>query len=189
MAETHPSRHTLVRFMSADLDRPDAVEVLRHLARGCSGCQATTAELWRPAAAPVVSHRSATPHIDNYDAAIERALGRALDLTDRLQTEENGTQLLADELATHPLPRQLTLVQNSARFWTHSLCEWLLAKGFAVRYDQPRLTLHLAQLAVEIGERLDPRVYGALAWLIWATLSGWSATCRSRIAHWRPPSA
>ncbi len=38
--------------------------------------------------------------------------------------------------------------------------EALLARSWAVRFDNPREMCHLARVAVDVAERLDPEVHG-----------------------------
>lgn len=49
MAEgEHPSRETLRRMLSRDVDDPEAVAVFAHLLAGCRGCSAELAEIFQP---------------------------------------------------------------------------------------------------------------------------------------------
>jgi tetratricopeptide (TPR) repeat protein len=65
-------------------------------------------------------------------------------------------------------------------FWTWGLCEALLATSWDLRESDPAGMLHLAELAVEASERLDPAVCGteALADLRAQAWAGLANACR-----------
>jgi tetratricopeptide (TPR) repeat protein len=107
-----------------------------------------------------------------YDAAFERAAKRvSQQLRSLLQEEERAEPLLV-ELLQEPTSRREELVRTDERFHCLRLCELLKVRARNLWSEDPAAVTGLANLAVQIAERLSPARYGeklvedarALAW-------------------------
>lgn len=114
----------------------------------------------------VESHRS------EYDAAFEHATKRASQrLAGILEETEEAGELLVD-LLRKPAAERKELVRTEERFHRLKVCELLENELRDLWSDDPASVVELAELAVQIAERLDPDRYGeklvedarAMAW-------------------------
>jgi tetratricopeptide (TPR) repeat protein len=102
----------------------------------------------QPAAEPLGTAANALlEHIREREKAIERERAEAASLFEELQAQEQAHRML--------------IVRNSDRFLTWGLAELLIDESFSHRFSDCDLTSDLADLGVEVAERLDPVVYGA----------------------------
>lgn len=153
----HVTPDELWDALGSGLPPKRAQEAVRHLLRGCPECQTTIgAELFPPRA----SHADRLPPA--LDAAYETALERVGDLAchiDRLPSDEREAFR-----KTHSLLRAgksfLSLAGQGVRVDSLGVCEALLARSWAVRFDNPQQMCHLASVAANVAEELDPEVYG-----------------------------
>jgi len=81
--------------------------------------------------------------------------------TVRIDQERADATALWMKLEAHPHARRKVLVANSRKYQTWSLCDLLLHRTFELGFSDPPAALSLAELAVDVAERLDPDVYGA----------------------------
>ena len=96
----------------------------------------------------------------DYDTPIGRACARVLDWQRQRERERKAAGAKIVELL---YGRQLSgepRLPDDPGFWTWGLCEVLLEKSWSLRYDDPKEMLHLAELARETADRLDPEMYG-----------------------------
>jgi tetratricopeptide (TPR) repeat protein len=102
----------------------------------------------------VESHRS------EYDTAFERAATRARQrLISVLREADEAVELLV-ELLHAPAAQRKELVRTDDRFQRLKICELLESELRDLWSDDPALVVELAELAVQIAERLDPERYG-----------------------------
>lgn len=180
--DDHPSVEEWERFVFEELTSDEYREVILHLLSGCEECRALVRELWDvdfvedgeewggAGEAAELSPLAESSRFD-YSGALDRLIGRALELQGRLEEERAKAPTLADELARHPKGRRRLLIANSSRFASWGLCELFLERSFEARFDDPAESEALAELAVEIADRLSPEVYGRLSV---ADLRAWS---------------
>jgi tetratricopeptide (TPR) repeat protein len=90
-------------------------------------------------------------------------MGAALALAEQLELERSQCESLAVELEQHPQARRLTIVANSPRFANWGLCEYLIERSRAARFDNGQRTLDYAELALKVSQRLDAQRYGRVA--------------------------
>lgn len=95
-----------------------------------------------------------------YDQVFARVFDRISRLERTFERERQEAPGLVERLRPHPLPRQLLVVHNVARYHTAGLCEELLERSWTVRFDEPTRTRDLAELAVAVADSLDCENYG-----------------------------
>jgi tetratricopeptide (TPR) repeat protein len=107
-----------------------------------------------------------------YDIPFDRTLVRVGGSVQRVLWESAEASALFRELLREPFERRMELIRNEPRFRLVKLCQRLEAESRDAWATDPARAVELAELAVEIAERLDARVYGdsltedtrALAW-------------------------
>jgi tetratricopeptide (TPR) repeat protein len=169
MAENHPARPVLERFVLGHLPAAEMRQVSQHLLAGCTQCRQVTAALWerggggaaagpRPSA-PVPSVEDAEDAADRgaCDEAIDRIFRVILARESEVARERAQGRELFEELARHPPARQLLMVTNSARFRSRMLCEILLEQAHEAGFREPAKAIEMARLGVAIADRLAER--------------------------------
>lgn len=96
----------------------------------------------------------------DYDTPIGRACARAIDWQRRRDREREEAKKKIVELLYGVRLSGEPRLPDAPGFWTWGLCEVLLEKSWSLRYDDPQEMLHLAELAREAADRLDPEAYG-----------------------------
>lgn len=149
----HPPRTWLTGFLQGRLTERSARAVVLHLIRGCSRCRERMAVLvdtiFRPGRA------SGPPEEEpRYDAAVSRAYEYVLERQRQREQERQEADLKIARLLCGPSPL------DGTGFWTWGLCEVLLERSWKLRHDDPDGMLHLASLACEAADHLDPAVHG-----------------------------
>jgi len=107
-----------------------------------------------------------------FDAAFDRVAARLGGHLDRVLRETAEASNLLEELLLLPQERRRERVRSEPRFRLLKLCGRLEAASRAAWGEDPAAAVEMAELAVEVAERLDPGVYGktlvrdacALAW-------------------------
>lgn len=153
--------------MLGKLPRLESANVVRHLLAGCVQCQVFTNQSWarmEHALSRVVPCEQADEETSSsirYESTLARVLTLAEEKSRLLADERMAAPFLCAELLSHPSKRQVTLVLNSRRFQTWSVCEMVLDESFERRFDDPRKGLGLAKVALELASTLDTEKYGA----------------------------
>ncbi len=155
----HPSREELLAVCQGGLSPERSREVFVHLLSPCASCLAEAVSAPSPISGLALTRPELTPEEDAaYDAAIERATGKALRHARILAREEREARKALALLegggvkALERLPRSLG---PYARVRAYLMRSWQL------RHDDPQTMVHLAWMAAQMSERLDPRQYGA----------------------------
>jgi tetratricopeptide (TPR) repeat protein len=158
MAEEHPSREILERFLLAQLPASETRRVLRHLLAGCSRCQEAASRLWELSSEVEAQTlpRAASSLDAAYDEVLDRVFKRVEAKEVALERERAQASVVCGELLRHPPMRQHLLVNNSARFRSRAICEHLLEQSQEAGFQVPARALELAEVAVDVGERLEP---------------------------------
>lgn len=107
-----------------------------------------------------------------YGAAFDRVAARLGEHVDRVLRESREASVLLAELLLQPGERRRERVRSEPRLWLLKLCERLEGLSRKAWAEQPAAAVEMAELAVDVAERLDPRRYGealvedarALAW-------------------------
>lgn len=107
-----------------------------------------------------------------FDAAFDRVAARLGEHVDRVLRETGEASLLLGELLSLPPEQRRERVRREPRFRLLKLCGRLEAASRAAWGDDPAAAVEMAELAVEVAERLDSGIYGealvrdarALAW-------------------------
>ena len=150
----HPSSKALEAFLLGELGAREAKAVVIHLLGGCLRCQSLMAPLaramFRPGRAEEDRERE-----KEYDGVLAAASAAVLErhrqlVHERAESESKVARLLYGVPPVDP------------EFWTLAVCETLLEKILGLRHRDPKGMLHLARLATEAAQRLNPGRYGAL---------------------------
>lgn len=143
----HPTPEELEDFARGKLDRKHAAAVMRHLLRGCRTCRP---ELDEPLGL-------ATPSIEDYDAAIDRAFAVARELHRKREMERRGVQRIVERLEREG---EECLGSLSPADFGPILVEALLERSWALRHESPARMRDLAHLAQIAASRLSFARYG-----------------------------
>jgi tetratricopeptide (TPR) repeat protein len=156
----HYSPEEIEEGLSGRLPAERSKEILRHLLRGCPECQAAIRQERLSLMAPRVSTLSPA-----LSAAYDTTLNRAEDFARRAASLPPGERKrFRKALALLQTGNGVLAVTETGDMTLTGLgvYEALLARSWAVRYDNPKEMCNLAQAAVEISHRLDPETYGTL---------------------------
>jgi tetratricopeptide (TPR) repeat protein len=126
-------------------------EIVRHLIRGCERCRSALAARL-PGAPPTPEEDSAYDEVIN--SSIQYVLRMERAFRDR-QTRTRAAALLALGEGAVAIARKGDLPLEGL-----GIFEALLERSWAVRHDNPREMVHLAQTALAVARDLDPAVYG-----------------------------
>jgi tetratricopeptide (TPR) repeat protein len=154
----HYSLEEIEEGLSGRLPGEKSREILRHLMRGCPECQAAARNERRSLSA---SQSALSPDLS---AAYNLVLDRAEDFARRSASLPSGElkrfrkalALLESGDGVLALARTGDMAPKGVGVY-----EALLARSWAIRYDNPREMCHLAKVAVEVAHNLDSQPYGA----------------------------
>lgn len=102
-----------------------------------------------------------SPAANAYELAFDGAARRLADAARDLEAERHEASRLWAALAVQPRERRSLRVRNEARFATWGLHALLLDRSRASAAQDPQAAAHLAELALAVADRLEPRRYGA----------------------------
>jgi tetratricopeptide (TPR) repeat protein len=149
----HPDRDTLESFSRGALSAEQAQWIEDHLRSGCPVCQRKVDDLlWQLQAAspPALLEEE---HVWN---RLLVKLEHRMELIDRERAVAPG--LVGEILAVPPGEREELL--RAGRFQTIAVCELLIELSFAEGFQDPARARELADLAVQVADRLDILLYG-----------------------------
>jgi tetratricopeptide (TPR) repeat protein len=153
MTEPHPDPATLLRYLLGDLAVEEDRGVEDHL-RDCSGCREQATRLTCGA----VEEGDGQVDYGPVFARTAERLGSRLSLVVR---EHDVASARLAELLAEPAALRAERIRSDPRFHLFKLCERLEAAARETWLDDPAAAVHLAELAVEVAERLGPATYGA----------------------------
>jgi tetratricopeptide (TPR) repeat protein len=158
----HPPRETLEAFFHGHLAPGETREVIVHLMTGCAVCKSAVeplaAVLFKPGSPRTVPADEAA-----YEGPVAAALAAARERKAALERERAEARLKMARLLYGGRPGGELPGAGEPGFWTWGLCEALLETSWDLRESDPAGMLHLAEMAVEASEQLDPEVCGAVA--------------------------
>jgi tetratricopeptide (TPR) repeat protein len=157
----HPDRQALERFTRGEVFRHEERRIVEHLRSGCRTCQRELDLLLPLADGP-------SPELPR-DGREGNVLGSPLPRIDvqrlkqqlgRIQREREEAPARVDELlALSPRDRHAA-TRSDRRYWTLPICDRLIDRSFWAGFHDPARASELAELAIELAERVDPAVYG-----------------------------
>ena len=159
--EAHPDRASLERFMAGNASADERRSVLAHLLTDCAVCRAVTGPLTPFGRTALLQDEEPGEEAGAAAGTTTALLARLRERQRAIEKERDEATGLLAELQAQEHAHRLLLVRNSARFRTWGLTELLIEESFRRRHDDARMTAQLAELAVEIAERVDGAVYGA----------------------------
>jgi tetratricopeptide (TPR) repeat protein len=155
-------------------------EILRHFLRGCPQCRAAAWPEGRSGLSRVTSGKSALPALP---AALSAAYNAVLDRTEDFARRATGLPVAERET----FRKALSFLQKGGDFLALpeagiplaglGVCEALLSRSWALRYEDPRQMCELARAAVEITHDLDAEVLSP-----W-TIADWAARAWGEMAN------
>lgn len=161
MSREHPDSQLLKRLFQTELSVPERQRLVRHLLDGCTACLAAVRPLWgafsflgqRSSPAPAI-------HPASYQKAFDRAFeaGRVREVT--LARERLAAPALCSELLQHASRQRLEIARSHRRFHTVAVSELLTALSRQGAVTDAAAAVELAELALGVAGRLDPRRCG-----------------------------
>jgi len=161
----HPAREELMDFLGDRLPPAKAKTVVAHLVAGCVVCRRQAAPFTSVMFQPGRAGSELMRELEKvYETPIKAAFAVVRERAERLERERDEAGRKSAWLIAGGLRAGDPALPWEACFWTWGLCEDLIAKSLSLRQSDPAGMVHLADLAREAAERLDPQVYGA-PWL------------------------
>jgi len=158
----HPDRQALERFARGEVFRHEARRIVEHLRSGCRSCQRALdallpladGSLAEPAAPPPAAERrveASWPRVDLERLRVQLARVR--------EDRETAPARVEELLALAPRERQAAL-RSGAGYANPAVCDRLIEASFQAGFDDPARAVALAELAIELADRVDPAAYG-----------------------------
>ncbi len=154
----HPSSGTLEKLLRGELSGRRLETVLTHLETGCGRCEGELEPL-----VSFLTIEGRTPaglEETHYEGAVGAAFAavrrRSRELTAERAAAPRIAQALCAELAVGGGRFTDLPAEAQERLATWSVCEELLTRSAALRFDHPAGMVHIARLAVGVAARLDP---------------------------------
>ncbi|HWN45164.1 MAG TPA: hypothetical protein VNW71_23265 [Thermoanaerobaculia bacterium] len=151
----HPDRDTLERFSRGALSAEQAQWIEDHLRSGCPVCQRKVDDLLWQLQTTAPPARALAEEEQVWSRLIVK-LEHRMELIARERAVAPG---LVDELLALP-PGEREALLRSRRFQTIAVCELLVERSFAEGFQDPGRARELAELAVQVADRLDILLYG-----------------------------
>lgn len=157
MLRVHPDPASFERFLDPVTPREEKRLIVAHLLRRCPECRATLARVLER-----LDVSRDPDYLPGLDRAIASASEAALRRRSELAREATFAERFVERLRQASRAQQRLLIANSAQGRWVSVCEELLAQGFALRHDDVFLMAELIGLAFEVALDLDEERYGRL---------------------------
>src|SRR5215210_287473 len=179
MAEIHPTPEALEGFVLGQLSAQEMRDVARHLLTGCPECQQATASLWEPdelddPLALAWAEDGDLEACDGYDEVLDRVFERVAAAESGVAEQRAAGLKLFEELMQVSAERRHLLLANSNRFRNRMLCERLIEESYEMRFEEPRRSIGIAQLATLVADRLKPEDCGGQEALDSVRARGWA---------------
>jgi len=161
MSGRHFDSSVLQRFAAVALRPETMIQVGRHLSV-CSTCRSRLRRLrgGQELLQRLHIEDRATAASEEYEALFERLSKQAFDRVSIITREKASTPLLLREISELPYETKRLKLREDSRFHSAAMVEALLECVRAEWNEDPISAERKAHLALEITERLDPRVYG-----------------------------
>ena len=161
MIETHPTAEALEGFVLGQLSPMEMRDIARHLLEGCPECQEATGSLWEPTEELdeeleilALAEAGSEDLSEGYDDVLDRVFKRVVVAESVIAEQRAASMRLFDELMQVSPERRRLLLGNSGRFRNRMLCERLIEESYEARFEDPRRSIDLAQLATFVADRL-----------------------------------
>lgn len=161
MSEYHPEWEDLDRFARGDVFALERRRIEAHLRSGCRSCQRMVDQMLPGASTDVclegvedeLDWQESSQLLDRTFAKLERRLAQ-------INHERNIAPGLATELTDSSPGQRLMRVRNDLRYQTLAVCDNLVERSLEVGFHDPAQSVELAELAIEVANRLDGSRYG-----------------------------
>ncbi len=150
----HPTTDQLSRFLRAEIERPDAISVVRHLLKGCIQCRNFLAGLRRRG-------KKRISVVPDYTAVCRKAELAAILSDAALKEGKQIATQLWETLADRDHPTRLLIIKNDRRFQIWGLYDHIEGLIRRTAKGEPFKAVDLAHLGLELALHLDAREYGA----------------------------
>lgn len=158
----HPGRQALERFARGEVFRHEARRIVEHLRSGCRSCQRELDALLPLADGPLAEAVPAPPPAErNERGAWPRVdLARLKMQLSRVQNDREEAPARVEELLALPPRERQEALRSEPRYRNPAVCDRLIEASFQAGFDDPALAVALAELAIELADRIDPAAYG-----------------------------
>lgn len=159
MPEHHPDRDTLERFSRGELCAPEGRRIEEHLRSGCAVCQRKVDDLlwWLEAEGSTAEGGRDDADWNGDWKGILARLEQRLTL---VALERGAAPRLLEELLRASAAQREELIRTRRRYQTLALCERLIEASLEAGFREPAQAVALAQLAIQVADRLDGDYYG-----------------------------
>jgi tetratricopeptide (TPR) repeat protein len=158
----HPDRQALERFARGEVFRHEARRIVDHLRSGCRTCQREMDGLFsleagagfEPAEGVPDGRRGipgSWPRLD---------VQRLKDQLARIQRERGEAAAAVEALLALPPRERQEALRGESRWQTLAVCDELIDCSFRAGFHDPARAVLLAEMAIELAERVDPAIYG-----------------------------
>jgi len=156
----HPDRQALERFARGEVFRHEARRIVEHLRSGCRSCQRDLDRLLPSIEGPLAEAPPAAP-AERMDGAWPRVdLERLKAQLSLVQRDREGAPARVEELLALPPRERQAALRSDSRYAKPAVCDRLVEASFQAGFDDPARAVALAELAIELADRVDPAAYG-----------------------------
>ncbi|HEX4964390.1 MAG TPA: hypothetical protein VF173_26470 [Thermoanaerobaculia bacterium] len=153
--------HEALNGLAGDLEKMlSSKEVIRHLLQRCGPCQEAVKQEWLTRKVGTHLEVLSPKQSDAYEAALDRALENVRRIAYLPEAEQQRFQRAITLLRSGDGLRAL-VETGGMSLEGLGVYEALLARSWAVRYDDPREMCHLANLAVEMCDSFEQEAFSA----------------------------
>jgi tetratricopeptide (TPR) repeat protein len=166
----HPDRQALERFARGDVFRHEARQIVEHLRSGCRSCQRELDGLLPVAddplaEVPMAPEQPAERPAQRVSEWLERGwprvdLARLRAQLARVRRDREGAPARVEELLALPPRERQAALRSEPRYANPAVCDRLIEASFEAGFDDPARAVALAELAIELSDRIDAAVYG-----------------------------
>lgn len=159
----HPTRDLLRQFLTAELVDDELDEVLSHLEASCVSCLFTMRELMAHTEPDLLANLlrvcDPTLPLEERDERYARAVRQTFFRTLTIRTERRLGPTLLAELERRPPRIRRETIRTALRYQLFGFADHLAEESRQAGFRDVVRAQELAELAVEVSDALDPRVY------------------------------
>jgi hypothetical protein len=164
MTDQHPTREDLQRYLTAELSPPEGQWIEDHLRKaGCATCLFLARELLKEAGPDLreAARRMAdsTRSEEEREEGLRRAMRQTYNRAVALQGELHIGPTLLAELERRPPEARRETIRTAPRYQLFGFAEYLCQESRRAGFRDVAQAVELAELAREVADQLDPKIY------------------------------
>lgn len=164
MENEHPTRKDLRRYLAADLSPREGQWIENHLrTAGCATCLFLARNLLQEAGPDLreAARRMAdsTRPEEEREEELQRAMRQTYSRAVALQGELHIAPALLTEIERRPPETRRETIRTAPRYQLFGFAEYLCEESLRAGFRDVVRAVELAELAREVADRLDPRIY------------------------------